>query len=140
MEVYFNFISNNQVLFFLFFLILIFLIISEFNNFTQKYKSITPQEAVFLINKDAFLLDVRNDSELSQGIIKNSKHINFSSIQSNIDTIKEYSNKPTIVYCKSGVRSSSVSNILTKNNFNEVYSMKGGFEAWVSDNLPIVKS
>ncbi|MBT7543261.1 MAG: rhodanese-like domain-containing protein [Gammaproteobacteria bacterium] len=140
MEVYFNFISNNPVLFFLFFLILIFLIISEFNNFTQKYKSITPQEAVFLINKDAFLLDVRNDSELSQGIIKNSKHINFSSIQSNIDTIKEYSNKPTIVYCKSGVRSSSVSNILTKNNFNEVYSMKGGFEAWVSDNLPIVKS
>ena len=140
MEVYFNFISNNPVLFFIFFLILIFLIISEFNNFTQKYKSITPQEAVFLINKDAFLLDVRNDSELSQGIIKNSKHINFSSIQSNIDTIKEYSNKPTIVYCKSGVRSSSVSNILTKNNFNEVYSMKGGFEAWVSDNLPIVKS
>ena len=139
MEVYFNFISNNPVLFFLFFLILIFLIISEFNNFTQKYKSITPQEAVFLINKDAFLLDVRNDSELSQGIIKNSKHINFSSIQSNIDTIKEYSNKPTIVYCKSGARSSSVSNILTKNNFNEVYSMKGGFEAWVSDNLPIVK-
>jgi rhodanese-related sulfurtransferase len=140
MEVYFNFISNNPVLFFLFFLILIFLIISEFNNFTQKYKSITPQEAVFLINKDAFLLDVRNDSELSQGIIKNSKHINFSSIQSNIDTIKEYSDKPTIVYCKSGVRSSSVSNILAKNNFNEVYSMKGGFEAWVSDNLPIVKS
>jgi rhodanese-related sulfurtransferase len=29
---------------------------------------------------------------------------------------------------------------LTKNDFQEVYSMKGGFEAWVQDNLPVVKN
>jgi len=56
-----------------------------------------------------------------------------------LDSIKKYSDKPTIVYCKSGARSSTISNILTKNNFSEVYSIKGGFEAWVSDNLPIIK-
>ena len=48
--------------------------------------------------------------------------------------------KPTIVYCKSGARSSTISNILTKNNFQEVYSLKGGFDAWISDNLPISKN
>ena len=140
MEEYYNFILNNPVLFILFFVILGFIIFNEYKTLTQKFKNITPQDAVFLINKDAFILDVRESSELNQGTIKDSKHINFSSVETSLDSIKKYSSKPTIVYCKSGVRSATISNILSKNNFNEVYSMKGGFEAWVSDNLPVVKS
>jgi|TARA_Y100000389_G_C17422304_1_gene497449 rhodanese-related sulfurtransferase len=140
MEVYFNFISNNPVLFILFFVILAFILFNEYKTITQKFKDISPQDAVFLINKDAFILDVRESSELNQGAIKNSKHITFSTVESSIDSIKKYSDKPTIVYCKSGIRSSTVSNILTKNDFQEVYSMKGGFEAWVQDNLPVVKN
>jgi len=140
MEVYFNFISNNLVLFILFFAILVFIIFNEYRTLTQKFKNITPQDAVFIINNNAFILDVREKSELSQGSIKDSIHISFSSVKSSLDSIKKYSNKPTIVYCKSGVRASSISNMLTKNNFNEVYSIKGGFEAWVSDNMPVVKN
>ena len=139
MDVYFTFISNNPVLFLLFFVILGFIIFNEYKTITQKFKNISPQDAVFLINNDAFILDVRESSELNQGIIKNSKHINFSSVQTSLDSIKKFSDKPTIVYCKSGVRSATISNMLSKNNFHEVYSMKGGFEAWVSDNLPVVK-
>ena len=140
MDVYLNFISNNPILFLLFFIILGFIIFHEFKSFTQKFKNISPQDAVFLINKDAFVLDVRESSELSQGIIKNSKHINFSSVKTSLDSIKKYNNKPTIVYCKSGARSVSICNILTKNDFEEVYSLKGGFDAWISDNLPISKN
>ena len=139
MDVYFTFISNNPVLFLLFFVILGFIIFNEYKTITQKFKNISPQDAVFLINNDAFILDVRESSELNQGIIKNSKHINFSSVQTCLDSIKKFSDKPTIVYCKSGVRSATISNMLSKNSFHEVYSMKGGFEAWVSDNLPVVK-
>ena len=140
MEEYYNFISNNPVLFILFFVILGFIIFNEYKTLTQKFKNITPQDAVFLINKDAFILDVRESSELNHGELKDSKHLNFSSVETSLDSIKKYSSKPTIVYCKSGVRSATISNILSKNNFNEVYSIKGGFEAWVSDNLPVVKS
>ncbi len=139
MDVYFTFISNNPVLFLLFFVILGFIIFNEYKTITQKFKNISPQDAVFLINNDAFILDVRESSELDQGVIKNSKHINFSSVQTSLDSIKKFSDKPTIVYCKSGARSVTISNILSKNSFQEVYSMKGGFEAWVSDNLPVVK-
>ena len=139
MDVYFNFISNNPVLFLLFFVILGFIVFNEYKTITQKFKNISPQDAVFLINNDAFILDVRESSELDQGVIKNSKHINFSSVQTSLDSIKKFSDKPTIVYCKSGARSATISNMLSKNSFLEVYSMKGGFEAWVSDNLPVVK-
>ena len=139
MDVYFTFISNNPVLFLLFFVILGFIIFNEYKTITQKFKNISPQDAVFLINNDAFILDVRESSELDQGVIKNSKHINFSSVQTSLDSIKKFSGTPTIVYCKSGARSATISNMLSKNSFQEVYSMKGGFEAWVSDNLPVVK-
>ena len=139
MDVYFTFISNNPVLFLLFFVILGFIIFNEYKTITQKFKNISPQDAVFLINNDAFILDVRESSELDQGVIKNSKHINFSSVQTSLDSIKKFSDKPTIVYCKSGARSATISNMLSKNSFLEVYSMKGGFDAWVSDNLPVVK-
>ena len=139
MDVYFTFISNNPVLFLLFFVILGFILFNEYKTITQKFKNISPQDAVFLINNNAFILDVRESSELDQGVIKNSKHINFSSVQTSLDSIKKFSDKPTIVYCKSGTRSAAISNMLSKNSFLEVYSMKGGFEAWVSDNLPIVK-
>jgi len=139
MDVYFTFISNNPVLFLLFFVILGFIVFNEYKTITQKFKNISPQDAVFLINNDAFILDVRESSELEQGVIKNSKHINFSSVQTSLDSIKKFSDKPTIVYCKSGTRSAAISNMLSKNSFLEVYSMKGGFEAWVSDNLPVVK-
>ena len=139
MDVYFTFISNNPVLFLLFFVILGFIIFNEYKTITQKFKNISPQDAVFLINNNAFILDVRESSELDQGVIKNSKHINFSSVQTSLDSIKKFSDKPTIVYCKSGARSATISNMLSKNSFLEVYSMKGGFDAWVSDNLPVVK-
>ena len=139
MDVYFTFISNNPVLFLLFFVILGFIVFNEYKTITQKFKNISPQDAVFLINNNAFILDVRESSELDQGVIKNSKHINFSSVQTSLDSIKKFSDKPTIVYCKSGARSATISNMLSKNSFLEVYSMKGGFEAWVSDNLPVVK-
>ena len=140
MDAYYNFILNNPVLFILFFVILSFIIFNEYKTITQKFKDITPQDAVFLINNDAFILDVRESTELTKGIIKNSKHITFSSVESSLDSIKKYANKPTIVYCKTGIKSATISNILTKNNFSEVYSMKGGFEAWISYNLPIVKN
>ena len=139
MDVYFTFISNNPVLFLLFFVILGFILFNEYKTITQKFKNISPQDAVFLINNNAFILDVRESSELDQGVIKNSKHINFSSVQTSLDSIKKFSDKPTIVYCKSGARSATISNMLSKNSFLEVYSMKGGFEAWVSDSLPVVK-
>ena len=140
MEAYSNFISNNPVLFILFFVILLFIIFNEYKTLTQKFKEISPQDAVFLINNDAFILDIRESTELNQGVIKNSEHISFTALKTSLDSIKKYQDRPTIVYCKSGARSTSASNILIDNNYNEVYSMKGGYDAWVSENLPVVKN
>ena len=140
MEAYSDFVSNNPVLFILFFVILVFIIFNEYKTLTQKFKEISPQDAVFLINNDAFILDIRESTELNQGVIKNLEHISFTALKTSLDSIKKHQSRPTIVYCKSGARSTSASNILIDNDYNEVYSMKGGYDAWVSENLPVVKN
>ena len=140
MEAYSNFVSNNPVLFILFFVILLFIIFNEYKTLTQKFKEISPQDAVFLINNDAFILDIRESTELNHGVIKNSEHISFTALKTSLHSIKKNQDRPPIVYCKSGARSTSASNILIDNDYNEVYSMKGGYDAWVSENLPVVKN
>ena len=81
MEAYSDFVSNNPVLFILFFVILVFIIFNEYKTLTQKFKEISPQDAVFLINNDAFILDIRESTELNQGVIKNSEHISFTALK-----------------------------------------------------------
>ncbi len=139
MQQYINFILDNPILFILFFLILTLIIFLEAKKFTQKFKEISPQEAVILLNNNAVLLDVREDNELSNGTIKDSKHISCSSLSNNIDKIEKHKGESIIVFCKRGIRSSFAANLLIKNNFSDVYSLKGGFDAWVEDNLPIFR-
>jgi rhodanese-related sulfurtransferase len=47
--------------------------------------------------------------------------------------------KNILVYCKSGTRSDQISGFLSKNEFQNVSSLKGGFNAWQKAELPIQK-
>ena len=103
-------------------------------------QTVTPAQAVQLINKeDALILDIREDNELVQGSIRGSKHYALSVLKQRLDELKQYADKPVIAYCKMGNRSNEACNILRQNNFTNVVSLKGGIEAWKTENLPVVK-
>ena len=90
-----------------------------------------------MYNDNAVFLDVRESNEIKNGKIKDSKHLSLSALSNSIDNIKQFQDKSVVVYCKAGVRASTAANILIKNNFDNVYSLKGGFEAWLQENLPV---
>ena len=90
-----------------------------------------------MYNENAVFLDVRESNEIKNGKIKDSKHLSLSALSNSIDNIKQFQDKSVVVYCKAGVRASTAANILIKNNFDNVYSLKGGFEAWLQENLPV---
>ena len=46
-------------------------------------------------------------------------------------------NKPTVVYCGSGYRSSIASSILKAAGFNELWNVPGSWEAWKKAKLPV---
>lgn len=74
------------------------------------------------IEKGALIIDVRTNGEFQQGNIKGSKNIPLNTISSRIEEIKKM-NKPVIVCCQSGMRSSQANTIL---NNNGIESMNGG--------------
>ena len=135
-----SFFSENIILFAALGVILALILRMEIKNAMRGFKNITPAEAVQLINKeDAVIVDVRESNELAQGSIRNAKHLALSVLKQRVDELTSYADKPVIAYCKSGMRSGEACEILKKNNFTNVMSLKGGIEAWKVANLPVVK-
>jgi rhodanese-related sulfurtransferase len=84
-----------------------------------------------------FLLDVRTQEEYKSGFIENSMLIPVTELESRLSEIP--TDKPIIVYCKSGNRSLKAAQILVKNNFSPVYNMLGGITEWDKKGYPTIK-
>ena len=137
---YSEFISNNFVLFAALGIILALILRLEIKRALRGFKVVTPAETVQLINKeDALLLDVREDNERVNGTIKGAKPMALSVLKQRIEELKEFAEKPVIAFCKTGNRSLEACEILKRNQFTNVMSLKGGIEGWRTVNLPIVK-
>lgn len=137
---YTDFIAGNFVLFAALGIIIALILRMEIKRALRGFKSVTPAEAVRFINKeDALVLDIRESNELGQGSIRGARHLALSVLKQRLEELHEYIEKPVIAYCKAGNRSTQACEILKKNNFSNVMSLKGGLEAWKMDNLPVVK-
>ena len=135
-----DFFTNNIILFAALGIILALIVRMELKRVLRGFKSISPAEAVQLINKeDALVLDIREGNELSQGVIRGSKHLALSVLKQQIEELQDHIEKPVIAYCKAGHRSEQACEILKKNNFTNVMSLKGGLEGWKTANLPVAK-
>lgn len=81
---------------------------------------------------DLLILDVRNQWEYDEGHICNATLIPVDVLESRISEIVSYKDTEILVYCRSGGRSATASQILVDNNFTKVYNMLEGFTAWTS--------
>ncbi len=77
--------------------------------------------------EDLFILDVRNKDEYDAGHIEGAVLIPLSELENRIDEVEEYKDKPILVYCRSGNRSSQAVKILLDNDFLQIYHMKDGY-------------
>ena len=73
-------------------------------------------------SRNAIIIDVRTKEEFSQGAITGSKNIPLQSLKGEINDIKKL-NKPVIVCCASGMRSSSAAAVL---NSHGIEAINGG--------------
>lgn len=100
-------------------------------------KQVSPQEAVMLFNhEDALVLDVRENSEYSDGRIPKAKHVPMGQLKNRISELEKYKDKPIVAVCRSGSRSGYACSILRKHGFDKVYNLSGGILAWDQAGLP----
>ncbi|MFD2552549.1 rhodanese-like domain-containing protein [Bizionia sediminis] len=74
------------------------------------------------LNQDAVILDVRTKREWESGHIPGAMHIPLNTLPNRIETIKKL-NKPVIVCCASGARSSKAAKYL---NLQHINAINGG--------------
>ncbi len=140
MQEYIDFARNNPLPIVGFVGVLFFIIKLEISRVTRKYKQVNVNQAVMLLNKDnAVVVDVREDKEVTSGVIKGAKHITLSQLPQKIGELGKSKQAPVLVYCRSGSRSGHACNQLTKAGFEDVSNLAGGIMAWESANLPVSK-
>ena len=99
---------------------------------------VTPAEATLLMNReDALVLDVRETGEWGSGHIPGARHITLGQLGNRLSEIEKFKDRPIIICCASGSRSSSACGQLKKVGFDKVYNLGGGISAWIDANLPL---
>jgi rhodanese-related sulfurtransferase len=100
--------------------------------------NLTPAEATLLMNReDALVLDVRETGEWGSGHITGARHITLGQLDKRLSELDKFKEKPIIVVCATGNRSSSACGQLKKHGFGKVFSLGGGISAWRDANLPL---
>jgi rhodanese-related sulfurtransferase len=92
--------------------------------------SVSTGQATQLINR-----------EYDAGHILGAKSVPVSRIQSGTlpGDVAKRKEKPIIVYCETGNRSSAAASALRKQGFSRVHNLSGGISAWRQAGLPVEK-
>jgi rhodanese-related sulfurtransferase len=132
------FVANHWDLFLITALILVALFGLPLLNRARGLLSADTNQALRLINREnALVLDTREDSEYQSGHIVDSQHVPLSRLDKDIARLEKHKQRPTIVVCATGSRSSRAGGILRRHGFEKVYNLKGGIMAWSNANLPL---
>jgi rhodanese-related sulfurtransferase len=101
--------------------------------------SISPQDAVRLMNQGAAVLDVRSAEAFAAGHIGNARLLPIASLAEDAEALKRFKEKPVIVYCERGNNSAVAIRKLGAAGFTKLFNLRGGLAAWRSENLPVVR-
>ena len=104
---------------------------------------VSVQEAVDLIEKnrnnpDFVILDVRTPEEFGDGHIENAVNIDFRSPSFESEISELDREKVYLVYCRTGNRSSSAVEIMSKLGFREIYHLDVGITGWIEEGLIVI--
>ena len=81
---------------------------------------------------DAFILDIRSESEYAAGGIPGATNLHGSRVLWHLDTLPK--DRPIVTHCQSGGRNAVVASALRSAGFDNVIELEGSFEAWAEQN------
>lgn len=137
MEKFLEFIVNHPFLVGTFAVLLVLFIRNEMSRGGQ---SLTVQRLVDLVNREgAVVLDVRDRKEFDAGHIVGAINIPYANLESRVDELRKFVEKPIIVACRMGQHSGAAGTLLRKQGFKNVSRLAGGMAEWLNQNLPVTR-
>jgi rhodanese-related sulfurtransferase len=97
-------------------------------------REVSREEARKMLDEGAQLVDVRADHEWEAGRIAGAKHVPLPELPQRTDEIEQ--DRPVVVYCRGGNRSSMAAAALTDAGY-EAVKLSEGIVGWDKDDLPL---
>ena len=94
------------------------------------WRDASPAEAAKMLAGGALhVIDVRTPQETAAGVIAGAKLIPIDQIESRMKELPK-DKKPMLVYCAGGGRSAAACEFLSRNGFENLFNLEGGFMSW----------
>ncbi|MCU1430041.1 MAG: Rhodanese-related sulfurtransferase [Actinomycetia bacterium] len=95
---------------------------------------VEPEEAQELVQKGAYLLDVRETDEWIAGHAPDAKHVALGEVPAFVDRLPR--DRQIVAVCRSGARSARATEFLVAQGF-DVVNLAGGMKAWAATGLDV---
>lgn len=105
-----------------------------------RFTEVTTAEAVDLIARARpLLLDVRTPAEYRDGHLADATLIPLEQLEGRLSEIASHRDRPILIYCRSGNRSTVAAEILAREGFEELYNLRHGIRDWELRGQPVVR-
>ncbi|MFA5516173.1 MAG: rhodanese-like domain-containing protein [Desulfuromonadales bacterium] len=113
-----------------YFLLTLLILLLLASSAAAMVKNLSPGEARELLRKNpqVYILDVRTLQEYQRSRLEGARLIPIDQIARRIGEVP--SDRPILVYCAVGSRSSQVAGFLDRQNPGEIYNLFGGIWGW----------
>jgi rhodanese-related sulfurtransferase len=140
MQRLFEFIGNHPYLASGAVLAAVALAVYEVQARIHAFAALSAMQAVRLMNQGALVLDLRAKEAFDAGHIGDARNVPAADLAAQADSLKKWREKTVITYDDSGTGGATAARTLTKLGFTKVFSLQGGLNAWLKDNLPLTKT
>ncbi len=141
MEQILSFAADHLFMSLLWVILLIAIVASYVSAATSSIKSLAPQQATLLVNRNnGVYVDIRSVDEYRKGHIQDAVHVPADAIRKNeLSALEKYKSAPIVVVCATGMTAKGSASALTKAGFENVAILQGGLSAWQGASFPLVK-
>jgi rhodanese-related sulfurtransferase len=92
-----------------------------------------------LVEEDAsvLLIDTREESEFAAGHAAGAMHLSKGIIERDIEQRVPDNGRKLVLYCGGGYRSALAADNLQRMGYRQVWSLAGGWRAWLEAGMPV---
>lgn len=112
------------------------------NDAKSRVKEVNVPQTLAALKKDsnAALIDVREEGEFRAGHVKGAEHIGKGVLERDIEKLHPDTEQPLYLYCGGGFRSALAADNLQKMGYKNVYSIDGGWRAFLEAGVETEKA
>ena len=133
-----HFVSQNLLFCISFILLLAIYVIFELTQTKRSQYTLSVADAVSMVNKNrGIYLDTRNNQDFKKTHIIGAHNISLDELIDKYKKIAKNKAKPVVIY---GDNAEKARAMLIKEKFEQVYTLKGGLNAWLQASYPVKSS